>query len=150
MEDKTQTMVRLIQAYCFLSNYGFQEKFHDLNYGYLGKGFCLGLENDVMHWMFWKETEFFHIEILVGTLKALFGNPYDANWFRLASLIEFWSGKKIYSRAEYDALDMMRFQAILAQRIEPWMPNVVEAFKKENIQSWLEGYFEFVRRKQVK
>ena len=71
-----------------------------------------------------KETEIPQIDVLIGTLLAPFENPDErghlagiTGWFRLASLIEFLTGKKTYSHSEYEKPDPVRFQVIISERM---------------------------------
>jgi len=130
----------ILRHYSFLINQGFKPSFYNDSYGYLGRGFSLGLENSNrnLRILFVKETEIPQIEVLIGTLLATFENPDERGhlagskgWFRLASLIEFLIGKKTYSHSEYEKLDPVRFQAIMSERLKPLLPAIFGKFENE-------------------
>jgi hypothetical protein len=75
--ETTSLRDAILRIYSFLLDQGFKPTFYNDTYGYLGRGFSLGLENSNrnLHILFVKEMEIPQIEVLFGTLLATFENP---------------------------------------------------------------------------
>jgi hypothetical protein len=145
----------ILASYSFLVSQGLKEAYYDDTYGYLGEGFCLGLQDDGVRIMFVKETEAPHIEVLVGTLSAPFEDPYargrtrgTKGWFSLNGLMEFLTGERVYSKDEFEALDILELQARMSNRLRPLILVILDAFSsEEKVQEWVNRYFKFVEQK---
>lgn len=155
--DKNKIKETLLEYYHFLLDKGFCISFYDDNYGYLGRGLCLGLENKNVgiRVMFVKETEVPQIEILIGTLFAPFDNPYARatrlrykGWFRLLSLMEFLLKQSFYSRKEYETLHLLEFQHLISERIRSYISVIFDSLKDErSIGTWINRYFDFIEQR---
>lgn len=155
VNSNDQIKYSLLRFYDFLVQQEFQVVFYDNEYGYLGRGFCLGLENETegVRILFVKEVEIPQIELLIGGLSAPFDYPYKRasrrtkgdGWFRLASLFEFFIGSRLYSAKEYKTFDAIEFQSAISERVKPNLWFIVEAISnKQEMETWLDKYFDFI------
>lgn len=154
-QNTLQIKAEIYKYYQYLFDYfGFKETYWNGNYGYLGKGFCLGIEKEYIRLLFVKEAEIPQVDILIGTQTASFENPdfrgrkFETRaWFRLASIVEFFTFEKIYSQEEYKKMDIFDFQSQLSERIKPLIREVIENFEEKKFKNWIDNYYEFVLRK---
>jgi hypothetical protein len=106
--------------------------------------------------MFIKETEVPQVDILIGTNLASFERPdtrgkrFGAKaWFRLPSLVEFFTGRELYSKNEYENLDTLDFQFQVSKRIRNIISLILEKFSDKNIDDWTSEYYTFIMKKNV-